>query len=318
MYKDYRLRIKPLSTFITPWQSDTFVGHLFWAVRYIEGEEYLKGFIKDSKEFKPPFIFSDGIIRGQLPKPDYPTLKRSQLIKLGREYFGENSYTALKKVKKINTIKEEEFREYIKGCDGATFIKNKLISLKNSKSNESKNPIKTLNITHNTINRITGTTTDGDLFSTVEYLVDGEILFYIKMRKDLEIESLKKYIEYVALTGFGKKSSSGKGAFEIVSLEENQAFNLENSNAFMVLSNYIPKNGDYEEALSVKTITKFGKVGGNEEDMPFKKPFICFEKGSIFKGNAADIKGKILEGVHYDKSIVQFGIPYTVEVRVDE
>jgi CRISPR/Cas system CSM-associated protein Csm4 (group 5 of RAMP superfamily) len=86
----------------------------------------------------------------------------------------------------------------------------------------------------------------------------------------------------------------------------------------MVLSNYIPKNGDYEEALSVKTITKFGKVGGNEEDMPFKKPFICFEKGSIFKGNAADIKGKILEGVHYDKSIVQFGIPYTVEVRVDE
>ena len=143
--------------------------------------------------------------------------------------------------------------------------------------------------------------------------------FFIKLREDFSREKLETYINYVALNGFGKKASTGKGAFQILSLEENKtSFKVENPNAFMVLSNYIPKVGDYEEVLSVKTLTKFGKVGGNEENNPFKKPFICFEAGSLFKGTADNIKGKLLEDLHYEKSIVQFGIPYIVEVRTDE
>ncbi|WP_319371669.1 type III-A CRISPR-associated RAMP protein Csm4 [uncultured Ilyobacter sp.] len=318
MYKEYRLKIKPLSSYITPWQSDTFVGHIFWAVRYIEGEEYLKELLEESKDLMPPFIFSDGIIGNQLPKPDYPPVKRSRLIELGKEYFGENSYTALKKIKKINAIEEDEFREYIRGCNGENFIKSRLTLIKNGDGIKNRVSIKAVNTMHNTINRLTGTTGDGDLYSSIEYVSDSEISFYIKLRQDIEPERLKKYIDFIALDGYGKKASSGKGAFEIISLEENQKFEVENPNAFVVLSNYIPKPGDYSEPLSVKTLTKYGKVGGSEMEMPFKKPFICFEKGSVFRGDPSGIKGRLLERLHYDKNIVQFGIPYVVGVRIDE
>ena len=318
MYKEYRLKIKPLSTYITPWQSDTFIGHLFWAIKYIEGDKFLEEIIYESKNFNPPFIFSDGILENSLPKPDYPFLKRSELIELGKKVFEKDSYTQLKKVKKISTICEDEFLEYINGCNAKKFIEKNLNKLKNKEEIKEKASIKATNSTHNVINRLTGTTTENSLFTVVEYFIKGNIEFFIKLRKDFPVEKLENYIKYVSLNGFGKKASTGKGAFEIISLEEFKGFSVKNPNAFMILSNYIPKIGDYEETLSVKTLTKFGKVGGNEEDLPFKKPFICFEKGSIFKGNSEGIKGQLLEDLHYDKNIVQFGIPYIVEVRVDE
>ena len=323
MYKEYRLKIKPLSTYITPWQSDTFVGHIFWAIKYIEGDAFLEQVIDDSKNLKPPFIFSNAILENLLPKPDYPTLRRSELMALGQEIIGEDYYKELKKIKKNNLLCEAEFLNYINGCNAKKLIKNKLVLEKNKKSDnvESKksNSAIAINMTHNTINRLTGTTVDNSLFTNVEYFANGNLDFFIKLREDFPLEKLKKYIEYVSLNGFGKKASTGKGAFQILSLEENKtSFKVENPNAFMVLSNYIPKVGDYEEVLSVKTLTKFGKVGGNEDNNPFKKPFICFEAGSLFKGTADNIKGKLLEDLHYEKSIVQFGIPYIVEVRIDE
>ncbi|MBN2837220.1 MAG: hypothetical protein JXM74_00515 [Fusobacteriaceae bacterium] len=318
MYKEYRLKIKPLSSYITPWQSDTFIGHLFWAIKYIEGDDFLEQLINESKNFNPPFIFSDGLLEKFLPKPDYPFLKRTELIKLGEKVFEKDSYTQLKKVKKINTICEDEFMEYINGCNAKRFIENNLNRLKNKEEIKVKSSIKAVNSTHNVINRLTGTTTENSLFTMVEYSIKGNLEFFIKLRKDFPIEKLENYINYVSLNGFGKKASTGKGAFEIISLEEFEGFSVKNPNAFMVLSNYIPKDGDYDETLSVKTLTKYGKVGGNEEELPFKKPFICFEKGSIFKGSPENIKGQLLEDLHYDKNIVQFGIPYIVEVRVDE
>lgn len=317
MYKEYRLKIKPLSTYITPWQSDTFVGHLFWAIKFIEGDGYLEKLINDSKNLEPPFIFSDGFVEGYLPKPDYPILKRSELIELG-EGYGKDSYTALKKVKKISDLSADEFNSYINGCDIKGFIKNSLDKLKNNKELIKSIRPKMLNNTHNSINRVTGTTTENSLFTNVEYFLGTNIEFYIRLRDDISLDKLKKYIEYVALDGFGKKASSGKGAFELVSLELSNNFPvIVNPNAFIVLSNYIPKIGDYEEALSVKTLTKYGKIGGNEEELPFKKPFICFEKGSLFSGESKTIKGKILENLHHDSKVIQFGIPYIVAVRID-
>ena len=221
MYKEYRLKIKPLSTYITPWQSDTFVGHIFWAIKYIEGDKFLEQLIEDSKTFNPPFIFSNAIMEDLLPKPDYPTLKRSELMALGQEIIGEDYYTALKKIKKENLLCEAEYNHYINGCNNKEFIKIKLLDIKNNKLKSTKKGIIPINSTHNVINRLTGTTTENSLFTNVEYFIDGNLEFYIKLREDFPKEKLEAYINYIALNGFGKKASTGKGAFKILSLEEN-------------------------------------------------------------------------------------------------
>lgn len=320
MYKEYKLRIKPLSTYITPWHSDTFVGHILWAIRYMEGIEELNKIKDEIKKGNPPFIFSNGLINGKFPKPNYPILERANLINIGEKHYGNNYYTALKKIKKLNILDEEEFNIYIDGFNIENFLKEKLIYLKEKGNFPKVEGIKSENISHNVINRISGGTSDESLYSLVENFVgeNHEIVFLLKLREDFPLDKLKKYIEYIELNGYGKKASSGKGAFKVISLEENNIKIVDNPNAFIVLSNYIPKEGDYEEVLSADTITKYAKVGGTEEEHPFKRPFIAFTSGSLFKGNTDGIKGKALENIHYNKDIIQFGMAYTIGVRIDE
>jgi len=66
---DYaKITIKPTSPFITPLQSDTIFGHFAWGYRYCFGEKKLNELLKTFKQ-KPFIVFSDGFIKGTLPKP---------------------------------------------------------------------------------------------------------------------------------------------------------------------------------------------------------------------------------------------------------
>ncbi|KDE66001.1 hypothetical protein FUSO6_12600 [Fusobacterium necrophorum DAB] len=49
-YAIYCWKIKALSSYLTPWQSDTIYGHIFWAISLLEGEEELKKIIREFEE----------------------------------------------------------------------------------------------------------------------------------------------------------------------------------------------------------------------------------------------------------------------------
>ena len=127
---------------------------------------------------------------------------------------------------------------------------------------------------------------------------------------------MDNFLNFIEKNGYGKKTSSGHGAIERISFEKFDRFKeIKDADAFITLSNYIPKEFDYEEAISATPLIKKGKVYQYME-FPFKKPFGCFMAGSLFKKSQNKFYGKVLRNVHIDKKIVQIGIPFTLEVKL--
>src|SRR3989338_8251403 len=72
--KTYRLKIKPHSSFLTPWHADTIFGSLCWIMAWREGKDVLTKFLEDYKNGIPPFVLSDGFPTDLLPAPAHLSL----------------------------------------------------------------------------------------------------------------------------------------------------------------------------------------------------------------------------------------------------
>lgn len=323
MYEIYRWKIKPTSSYITPWQSDTIYGHLLWGISLLYGGEEIDKTIEEFKAGNPPFITSNGFIDGKLPIIRKETLKRE----INKEFADKlksnlsEIITKRKTINKISSIDLKEFNKLRENYSNKEFIFERLKeSFKKNKTNKEETIVTSDIVMHNTINRLSGTTTeDGGLYFSKETFTDKEIDIFIKLRKDYSVEKLKKLLDFVEMNGYGKKASSGKGSFRTVSFKKFDGFKkIKNGDGFVVLSNYIPKEKDYEEVVYGTPLVKFGKVGNDSEysDMPFKKPFTCFTPGSLFKNGENEIVGKALGNIHHDKRVVQIGIPFTLEVKL--
>ena len=364
-YNIYELIIKPKSSFITNLESDIIWGHIMWMMKYIEGETKFKEILDEFNNGNPPFIVSNGFYTGYLPFYNNSTLNREDTDKLSEYIEGKsklNTITALKEMKKVKEVSVDIFSQLREGKKSRDIIEecfkgercpkcfdkqSKLLCehgkkckvFNNNKFDDDSsickyNDKKGINITEtkNSINRITDTTIDLDnekgLFTQTEkyYSDDKTISIYFKVREDYNIDDLKKYIDFISKTGFGKRKSSGKGAFNIISFEKNSDIfiELENSNGYMVLSNYIPKEDDYENVIISNIITKRGKLGGEYSytEKPFKKPIVMYQPGSVFKlkNNLKnyDYYGKMQDNIHFNSKIVQYGYAFSVGVIVDE
>ncbi|MEI9479639.1 MAG: hypothetical protein WCO26_24135, partial [Deltaproteobacteria bacterium] len=71
-YTDFRFDVRPLSPGGTPWQSDTIMGLMAWAVALNEGESAIREFLEPFLAGDPPFVVSDGFPSGLLPNPLIP------------------------------------------------------------------------------------------------------------------------------------------------------------------------------------------------------------------------------------------------------
>lgn len=357
-YSIYEWKINPKSSFMTSLQSDTIWGHIIWAIRYIEGEEFLENILKEFKENKSPFIVSNGFLSGYLPfiKKGIITSKQNkdmlirankltkQNIKIYSKLANEFNKIQYIDIETFITLAESDVKELYKDVLSGkrcplTLRKfelesKKALTLYNKNKEEYKinynvktyeELIKTEVITKNVINRLTSSSEQNDgagVFSASETFYNKEISIYIKLREDIDIEKFKTYLNYIELNGFGKKASSGKGSFETISFEERKdlAKRQYGGNGYVVLSNYIPKENDYKDVVSVNLVTKRGKISGmySQNEMVFKKPFVCFGAGSVFKGIPNPNKGKMLKGLIYDEKIVQYGIPFILGVDLNE
>lgn len=319
MYDTYLWKVKPLSSQMTPWQSDTIYGHLLYGASLLYGDDFVKKLIDEFSNI-PPFIVSDGFIDGQLPMINKGMVKRSDTEEFSKIY-GKNQIETVKKLKEINKIKFISIEDFNKlrekNYNKKDYIKDKLVEVKKEENNKKKKVEETI-VLHNTIDRIIGSTSDNGnaVYHLKETFINGEIFVFIKVRKDFDIKIVDELLKFVESNGYGKKTSSGKGAIERVSFEKYNGFNeIKNGNGFIILSNYIPKEFDYEEVISATHLIKKGKVYGDME-FPFKKPFGCFTTGSIFRKSQNSIYGKVLKNIYIDENVVQIGIPFTLEVEL--
>ena len=356
MYNIYELKINPKSSFMSKLQSDTIWGHIIWAIRYIEGEEYLNEVLREFKNNNSPFIVSDGFASGYFPfiKKGIMTIMQTKKVEEKRNDLNKSKIKLhTKLVNQFNKVDYIDLETFNKLRDDKIVSKVYSEVLTNKRcpitlkrfSLEAKDSIKlymtdikeyirkfevvqyndlikTVSITKNKINRLTNSSEQEDgsgLFTVYETFYNTSISIYIKLRSDIDINRFKTYLEYIEESGFGKKSSVGKGQFDIISfnrredLEKNQYL----GNGFVVLSNYIPKENDYKEVIGCNTITKRGKVHSQGNNV-FKKPFMCFSAGSVFRGNVIPNKGRVLTNLYYDNNIVQCGIPFILGVNLNE
>jgi CRISPR-associated protein Csm4 len=266
----YRLKLRPLSPWITPWQSDTLVGMLCWtAARCWKIGRLHAEILEPVLNGEPPFVLSDAFPGDLLPIP----------ITLRLQEWADE---ALKRVKRARWLPFEAFRHAQKGesLDSGHLL--------------AEEAYETSDRLRNTLDRATGTTGDDALFSTPEtvlntraaILTDAPYLsVYLRIASGYEARVLELF-QLLALTGFGADVSAGRGAFEVASdLEPMDELGAERSgaNGIVVLSTFQPAEQDPTDGYW-ELFTKYGKLGPDYGlENVFKRPLIMIRPGACFR-----------------------------------
>ncbi|GAB1444296.1 hypothetical protein MASR2M39_31460 [Ignavibacteriales bacterium] len=320
-----KISVKPKSGLLTPLQSDTLYGHFCWRLLEVKGEPALAKFIDQYAKGNPVFTISDGLyeVGGDLlfPKPIMP--KDGNIS----DYTSKTD-TKEEKIKKLLDKKADRESRYVSQKSLQAFLNGEFgMDEGLLKTDEASRPkiIKDLRI-HVGIDRSTLTHGDGLLFEqNPEYLGDKTsyaILVKIldeSAYKDFEVESIFKD---VFITGFGKKKSSGYGAFEWNGMDnyENLTEPDGDCNGFYTLGNYLPSIEDEIKDGYYRFFVKYGKLGETRASgpNPFKKPVIMMKPGSCFEvEKARDFYGRITNQreISTTDNVVQFGMPFTLNIK---
>ena len=352
-YNVWKIKLKPKSSFLTPIQSDTLFGSMIWALKMMEGEEFIETLVEETKNYNPPFIFSNPIINGNYPifgELSKEFLDEIDNVKL--KEFDRKKIEFYKAIKKKKYISRGVFEELLNGkkleqiyldvLEGKRDFSNleKRKNPRNSKISEDfleeilngkTDENKTINESRksfiiegrirNQINRL-GTIkeeeNDTRLFeqNEIKFFEETEIEIFVKIRDDFDIKKFEYGLKYISFNGYGKSASTGKGQFEIIEIEPEKIFRERKAkNSFVVLSNYIPNIEDDVEVINSNLLTKKPKAYMTEN--PFKNYFICYTEGSYFKGKSDSVKGRVLENLKKDDSKnIQCLIPFVIGVDV--
>jgi len=287
----FKIKLKIKSGVITSFYADALFGHLCWVYVHREGEKALQDFLQPFKEGNPPFVISDGFPTDYLPKP------------LTVDFLAPAD--KYKDVRKIDYVLLKDFNNIRQG--------------KFSVSETKEKPFKLTLSTHSSINRLTNTTSEGDLYNLSEMII-SEFSIYLKVISDEWKDKVVDLLEELSKIGYGKKKSIGKGQFSVGEIEKFNFTTIEDANGFVTLSNFCPAENDPTEGL-YKTFVKYGKLG---EDFtfcgnPFKRPLLMIKTGSVFKtqGKPKEYYGRMIEKIAPAKEseVVQYAYSFAVPIK---
>ena len=211
---------------------------------------------------KDEFIISDFLPYGYFLRPNFPL-----------EFFGDVDKKELRKQKFINL--ENLLNKKLQ--PSKVYFGDKEVVIKNS------------------LNRVSFMTGEGfDPYSLIEisYPKMWGFIAVNEDKKDTIFNGLKKVGEF----GFGKKSTIGKGQFEVSDIKE---FEFSEGDYYMNISPVILDEED--EVVFYEPYVKFGKYGLNSKENVFKQPVIYVDSGSIFKtskfaGQNREMKDYFIQG----------------------
>lgn len=272
----YRIPIKPRGPTLTPWHSDTLFGVLCWQVRHEQGEEALSRWLSPWRDGNPRFVLSNAFPGDLLPKPLIASvLPTSQAESV-------EDYDRRKRLKRAALAAPEDF---------AALIRGQLPDLQAVPAG-----LESRVVLHNQVNRVTGTTTglqeegerrQGNLYEVDEFYLPADIdhlTLYLGAADDAAAAEAHGLLTRVSRSGYGKKKSSGFGAFEVGGLDSWTPPEARGTvNGFVTLSNMTPARTDPAIGFWRHRV-KFGKLGESmaRAENPFKSPFIHFEPGACF------------------------------------
>ena len=114
--------------------------------------------------------------------------------------------------------------------------------------------------------------------------------------------------------GFGRDRSVGKGVFEIARDEGFDPSDMESPKGNYMLNLSVFSTTDMAAWDGTYTLmTKYGRVwNGFGEPNPFKKPFLAFREGAVFRRREIDLSACVLRNIHGNQGIVQCTLPLMI------
>jgi len=265
--KWFRVKFKLKGWGASAWQSDTIFGHLCWGMRYAQGEDKLRDFLRLYEDGTPPLLVSNGFPEELLPNPITPPPMLGKTLSLAEQR------------EEFRRYKEVRGSKYLTLAEFSCAINGEMVT----PSPETEPKGQTRVTLKNQINRLTSTTGEGGQLYNFEEYYWPEVSIYLKVQDDF-VETARQLFQYVADTGYGKRKSIGYGQIESMSFESFAGFKQpQKANGFVTLSNFVPAADDPTKG-SWNMIVKYGKMGEEwaSEDSAFKKPLLMMEAGSTF------------------------------------
>lgn len=313
--KTYIVTIKPCSGFGTPIKGDTLFGNICWQIAYHEGlwetslEKLLENYESD------PFLvvssaypkLKDGFA---LKKPDLPldnlfdfvNMEIAERIKKRKE-FKQKQWMVVSKNKPLSNLKADELYFNEKQLiDKLSIAKNLELEQKRGKK-KVESFIYNYTQSHNTINRLSGTTGEGQ-FAPYEvnqfvYFPEMELVIFVGLREDIRIEQVVAALKCVGETGFGKDASTGLGRFSVENYEETElhSFGSQSPNALYTLAPTVPEKDVFRQ-IFFTPFTRFGRHGDilARSGNPFKNPVIMADEGAVLIPSDNNIFNKLYIG----------------------
>lgn len=131
-------------------------------------------------------------------------------------------------------------------------------------------------------------------------------------------------LEGIAQSGFGARKTSGYGHLELKTWQPETCFDgpIQNANAFISLSNWVPAQGDPANGF-YNLMVKYGKLGEEFASIenPFKFPLTMLEAGSVFYTDQPHKEwyGRLVKDIAPGESkVVQYGFAFAVPAVISE
>ena len=273
----HRFTLRPLGSWATPWHADTIWGSLCWAWREVAGQRSLEELLDryqsaGESRTAPPFVLSDAFPAGLLPFPAGASPPRQPGVKV-----------------KAAWCRVEDFAVWANGCAGPL-----------EAPADRQRPFHTSGRLHAQLSRSSGTTAgvaedgteSGQLFEMDEThfhreafpQTEDRLLSVYVRADDADLTPLRACWEALTWKGFGKRSSVGLGAFEVVGPESPCSWlNIgDTHNGFMSLSHFVPSAGDPTDGFW-RVLAKNPKFAVERVPLPFKGNLITLTPGSRFR-----------------------------------
>lgn len=296
----YRYTLRPLSAFGTPLAGDTLFGQLCWTLRHQLGNDRLNTLLQGYTSDQPFAVVSDALPADHVPLPSVPSALWQQAAGGDRK--------ALKKKKWLPTAALTlPFTAWLISAQSDADVAPKT---------ERAQP-------HNTINRQSGTTGEGQF---APYAMP-QIWFHPGVRFDLHVvldearlslAELTAALDAMGATGFGRDASIGLGKFERTGVATVTTWPpTAAANSYLTLGPCAPQGLGYCPVRSTwQVATRFGRHGeaAVQSDQPFKRPVLLAKAGSVFWPEALDASSPFIgQGLGGINNPVSMTMPETVQ-----
>jgi CRISPR-associated protein Csm4 len=281
--KTWRIRLQPNSPWVTPWHADSLFGSICWRWSWLWPDSFLSILSRFSRiDDIPPFLISDAFIGDLLPLPLHTLLPSTG---------DQGSQGQKRKWKPPLYIQEKDFLRLSRNEDVTPLHVYSSQVQGNSRLQSAEN-------------RETGRSADGALFETACQFMPSvpscqvkkdnlsettpfegrEPYFTVYLRTENYLDQLMQCFRALAYTGFGKKSSSGLGAFSILGEPEPCSWldEMPDANGFISLSHFVPSTTDPIDGWW-RVQVSHPKFHANEVTGVFKGIIMRLTPGSSFR-----------------------------------